>query len=314
MIYKQTLLLMIFFFGFLYGQVEEPVAPLFRELLIEYSNTRDFTISADEDEAYFSIQSPQGDVSAIVLIKKSLRKWSKPKLLGFTGKYMDLEPAFSPDEHRLYFVSDRPMDPDENAAGDYNIWFVQRDNRRSEWSNPIPLDTTINTTHNEFYPSLTVTGNLYFTSDNPNSQGKDDIFFSEFRNGRFLEPVPLGESINSPGYEFNAYISPDESFLLFSGYNRPDGQGSGDLYISYQGENGVWGSARNLGPSINSKYMDYCPYVNVTTNTLYFTSKRNNIVQGKAGFESLKELSAEITKYDNGFSRIYQVSMDEILP
>jgi hypothetical protein len=36
----------------------------------------------------------------------------------------------------------------------------------------------------------------------------------------------MGDVINTESYEFNAYVAPDESFLIFSGYNREDGYGS----------------------------------------------------------------------------------------
>ena len=55
-----------------------------------------------------------------------------------------------------------------------------------------------------------------------------------------------------------------------------DGFGSGDLYISYRISDNVWTKAKNLGAEINSDKMDYCPYVDTKTNTLYFTSKRSD--------------------------------------
>ena len=42
---------------------------------------------------------------------------------------------------------------------------MQRKNLKSEWSNPKNLGAPVNTSNNEFYPSLAKNGNLYFTSD-----------------------------------------------------------------------------------------------------------------------------------------------------
>ena len=56
--------------------------------------------------------------------------------------------------------------------------------------------------------------------------------------------------------------------------------------------------------------MDYCPYVDTKTNTLYFTSKFDN---SKTNFErplSINELLIEFNRYDNGLSRLYKVSFD----
>lgn len=58
--------------------------------------------------------------------------------------------------------------------------------------------------------------------------------------------------------------------------------------------------------------MEYCPFVDETTNTLYFTSKRNAL---KPKFESqvqLVELLKTFNSYENGSSRLYKVSLDGI--
>jgi hypothetical protein len=38
--------------------------------------------------------------------------------------------------------------------------------------------------------------------------------------------------VNSKGYDFNAFIDPDENYIIFSSYKRPDDLGGGDLYYS----------------------------------------------------------------------------------
>ncbi len=165
----------------------------------------------------------------------------------------------------------------------------------------------MNTSNNEFYPSLTNSGNIYYTSDGSKSLGKDDIFFSKWENNNYSEPTTLGLNINTAGYEFNAFISPDEKFLIFTGYNRPEGLGSGDLFISYKDKNGEWEKAKNMGSNVNSSLMDYCPFYDAKTETLYFTSKRNST--SNLGFKTIEELENEINKYENGLSRIYKYSL-----
>lgn len=176
-----------------------------------------------------------------------------------------------------------------------------------EWSEPINLSAQVNSEANEFYPSLSFNGNLYFTSDRADgSKGKDNIYVSKFTNSQYKKPVSLSESINSDSYEFNAFIAPDESYLLFTGYNRADGYGSGDLYISKKNENREWTKAENLGDKINSDKMDYCPFVN-QNGKLYFTSKRSDIDKNQKKYYSAKEFLKDINKTENGLSRIYSV-------
>ena len=276
------------------------------DFLNGYQNVRDITISKNQDEVYFTVQSPNEDVSKIIFAKKKNNIWSKPELVSFSSSFRDLEPFLSYDELRLYFASNRPKTTNDITSKDYDIWYVERKNKNSNWSNPINIGNPINTEKDEFFPSVAKNGNVYFTVENEKSLGKDDIFVSKFINGKYTEPVNLGTNINSEGYEFNAYISPNENFLIFTGYNRKDGNGSGDLYISYN-ENGNWTLSKNLSKNINSKQMDYCPFYDVNTKILYFTSKRNNIED--KNFDSIEAFVDEISKIENGLSRIYKVEI-----
>ena len=278
-------------------------------LFIEYPNVRDLAISPFEDELYFSLQGYQGELSSIICLKKDTNGiWKKADVADFSGMYQDLEPAFSPDGLRLYFVSNRPNNKKTTEPKDYDIWYISRKDRNSTWSEPINIGAPINTVNNEFYPSITNSNNLYFTSDAGNTKGKDDIFISKWINGKYTTPESLSDSINSAGYEFNAFVAPDESYLIYTCYNRPFGSGSGDLYISYRNKNGDWSNAQNMGKEINSAQMDYCPFVDLKGN-LYFTSKRNNLVTQFDGKKTISEILEEMNKYENGLSRLYQVKL-----
>lgn len=275
------------------------------EYLSGLNNVRDFTISEDQQEAYFTIQSPNDELAVMVRITKENGIWSQPNLVSFSGKYRDIEPFLTADGLRLYFSSNRPLNDLTSPAKDYDIWYVERADLKSNWLAPVNLGKPVNTSSNEFFPSLAQNGNLYFTSDAVALIKKDDIFFSKWNGQSYTDPVPLDENVNSEGYEFNAYIAPDESFLIYTAYGRKDGVGSGDLYISRRDATGKWNKAVNMGTKINSSNMDYCPFVDIKTNTLYFTSKRNAVSQ--QNFTSVNDFLEEISQYENGLSRIYQV-------
>lgn len=302
---KKIFTLLLFCFNIsTFAQVEIKVQPFLPELFSQYPSVRDLTISPNEDEAYFSAQSILGEVSVIVRIKKENGKWTKPEIAPFSGKFNDLEPFLSHDGLRLYFASDRPIG-DLSDKKDYDIWYVER-TLNGPWSNPINMGDVINTKQNEFYPSVAKNGNIYFTTERKDTKGKDDIYFSQWKDDHYTNPISLSESINTNAYEFNAYVSSDESYIIFTGYRWKDGLGSGDLYISYN-KNGIWTKAKNLGRKINSDQMDYCPFVNAKTKTMYFTSRRS--VLNKTTFNSHNELLYEITRYSNGSSRIYKVTL-----
>ena len=303
-------LLLITVSFFTQAQNNDIVQPAFLELQA-YPNVRDFTLSTSGEEAYLSIQSPNGEASVITKIIKVNKRWSAPVKASFSGTYHDLEPFLSPDNLRLYFASSRPKGSASKDAKDYDIWYVERKSISEPWGPPLNMGTIVNSDKNEFYPSIASNRNLYFTSDRSDSKGKDDIFFSTWNGETYDEPESLGESINTEGYEFNAYISPSESFLIFSGYNRKDGLGSGDLYICHKGPNKGWRKAVNFGSVINSNKMDYCPFVDIKNKTLYFTSKRSSIKAEKAS-ENAGKFLQELKKYDNGLSRLYKIGLETV--
>jgi len=55
--------------------------------------------------------------------------------------------------------------------------------------------------------------------------------------------------------------------------------------------------------------MDYCPFVDTKTNTLYFTSKRSYINYNNLGLSSVQDFFNEMKKYENGLSRIYKTTL-----
>ncbi len=290
------------------SQIAKNVEPAVKTLS-KYQKIRDFTITSDGDEGYITLQSPLEEVCVIAMIKKSDNMWSEPEVTRFSGKYKDLEPFLSPDNLKLYFVSNRPLNSPDGEPKDYDIWYVERENPGAGWGMPVNIGEPVNTEHNEFYPAITNSNNLYITSDRPDSKGQDDIFFCGWNGNQYSEPVSMSESINSESYEFNAYVDPDESYLIFSGYNREDGYGSGDMYISFRDSNQNWSEASNLGDGINSKYMDYCPFVDLINETLYFTSRRSSI-EPRNDIHSLEDLDKVINIYENGNSRLYKVKFD----
>lgn len=303
------LLFFLFILKFLFSFSQQTVIPFLEDVVKQFPNVRDIAISPNGNEVMFSAQSVMGNTSAIITVTKKNDIWSDVKIASFSGQFFDLEPFFSHDGLKLYFASTRPLDKSTNKAKDFDIWFVERKDLKSDWSEPKNMGSPVNTEHGEFYPSIAKNGNFYFTRDNPELKRKDDIYMSKMTNGKLAKPIVLPNSINTEGYEYNAFIAPDESYLIYGCYNRKDGLGSGDLYITFNTSDG-WTEAKNLGKIINSSKMDYCPFVDTRTNTLYFTSKRDNSITEFKKPLSIKELQKEFDKYDNGLSRLYKVSLD----
>ncbi|MDX1627997.1 MAG: hypothetical protein R3345_04815, partial [Fulvivirga sp.] len=169
---------------------------LFEPVSDELPN-RDLAISPDGSMMLTTIQSYKREVSVIMLYTKTSEGWLGPAVAPFSGNYKDLEPAFSPDGKRLYFASNRPT-PERPEKLDFDIWYVELEG--NGWGVPRHLPETINTGANEFYPSVTENGDIYFTAAYEDSKGAEDIYVSRFKNGNYQQAVNAGDSINSKTY------------------------------------------------------------------------------------------------------------------
>jgi len=277
------------------------------EMVSTYLNQRDIAISSDGTEIYYTLSTFDNSFRSIVRIELENSKPILTEIASFSGEYNDIEPFISSSGEKLFFASDRP-DNLNDSIKDYNIWVVER--TELQWGEPKILSSVINTSEDEFYPSVAENGNLYFTAAYQNSMGLEDIYKSEFIDGNYTTPISLDSAINSSMYEFNAYISPDEKIIVFSSYGRFDDQGGGDLYFSKKDESGKWLPAVNMGNTINSESLDYCPFIDFKRGNFYFTSNRR---QKKYKKLNLNELIKESEQILNGMGNIYYINLSETL-
>ena len=271
---------------------------------------RDFTISPDGNELFYTIQQKDFLASVILYARRENGTWSAPMVASFSGRYKDLEATFSPDGQRVYFSSNRPSSVND-TTDDFDIWFVTKEN--NVWSNPVRLDDHVNSPKDEFYPSVTKSGNLYFTLEMEQGKGKEDIVVCKWVNGAYQKPESLPEAINSKGYEFNAFVDPEEQFILFTGYRRSDDLGGGDLYISKKDASGNWLPAVHLPAPVNSNKIDYCPFVSWDKKYMFFTSSRVSAALPFKEKKNLEEIKTIFTSSGNAVDDIYWVSFDAII-
>jgi Tol biopolymer transport system component len=229
----------------------------------EYGNT----FSKDGKEFYYSHNvngKPQ-----INVIRFENNTWSEPKTILVHDVYGYNDAFLSPDEKRLYFISDRPLDG-KGPKKDIDIWYVER--KGDGWSEPVNVGSSINAEKNEYYISFTKKGTMYFSS-NAGTKENDknyDIRTAEFSNGKFLPNKKLGDAINTEYYEADVYVHPDETYVIFCS-ERFDGKGRGDLYVSFRNNKGEWSPAKNMGDAINTDGYEFCPYVTPDGKFLFFS-------------------------------------------
>lgn len=219
----------------------------------------------------------------------SLGNWTTPSLLVGGKGYSCNDPFLSQDESRLYFISNRGLDS-ESKKPDYDIWYIQRGS--NGW-NPemIALDTAVNSLANEYYMSFTANETIYFSSNRSLDQKMTrdfNIYKSTRVNEGYLFAQILPPQINSAAYEADIFISPDESYMIFCSI-RPGGLGEGDLYISFQDQNGNWSQAKNMGDKINTSGHELCPFVSRDGKYFFYTSKQDIYWVNAHIIESFKE-------------------------
>jgi outer membrane protein OmpA-like peptidoglycan-associated protein/tetratricopeptide (TPR) repeat protein len=144
---------------------------------------------------------------------------------------------------------------------------------------PQNMGDSINTSDLEYFPSLTIDGKkLIFTKRINN---KESFFESDRENEAWGKAFPLIGKINSQDNNVGAQnISQDGQWLIYTGCNFPEGEGSCDLYISYLTKNG-WSEPQNLGRNVNSEFWESTPSLSPDKRDLYFSSNRTGGYGGK---------------------------------
>lgn len=265
--------------------------------------------SPSGDTLYFLKCMPDAGFYVICVSYKKNGKWSEPGIVPFSGKYTDADPFVTADGNSIYFVSNRPVQEDGPVKPDWDIWRVDR--AGNTWGKPVHLDSTINTASSEYFPTLTAKGDLYFGSGGHNTKGRSDIFVSRLVNGAYTTPINLGDSINTPDNEYEPYIAPDESYIIFMA-TRPNGLANADFYISFN-TNGTWSKAQNLPEPINSAVTEWGGKVTANGEYFLFGSNRNKITDTLPTRESIQQFTQRIHSAGNGLGDIYIIEMKEVM-
>ncbi len=162
----------------------------------------------------------------LYISNRSNEKWLGPKpMRRVNSRNQESSAAISSDGRTLYFISDR-----SGGYGGTDIW-VSYLSDKGKWSEPINAGPVLNTEFDEQGLYLKDDYTLYFSSRGHNSMGGFDVFKSEFRNGRWTNPINLGHPINTPSDELFFSFADDDRFALFSS-KRPQGGGVSNLYLA----------------------------------------------------------------------------------
>jgi len=172
----------------------------------------------------------RGDVKGGGDIYQSIYRdgeWSKPKALYKTinTDAHESAAALSFDAQSLYFVSEK-----EGGYGGKDIYVAQWNVEKERWGEAKNLGPVVNSPYDEDGVYIHPDGKtLYFSSEGHNSIGGNDIFYSEYEDGRWKTPTNMGIPINTPDDDVFFSVAADGRTAYYSS-DREEGFGEKDIY------------------------------------------------------------------------------------
>lgn len=198
-------------------------------------------------------------------------------------------PFVTPDEKYLFFQSDR-----QSSQGNDNndLWFGRNPAKKPgispvTFQKPENVGLPVNSDEFDGQPALRVLANqeieMVFAStaaQGRSGPGLTNLYYSIWRNGKWLEPVPIAE-LNTDYHDRMPALSTDGRFLFFSS-DRPGGKGGDDIWVSERDPaTGEWREPQNL-TAINSEASEITPALNAEGTALFFAS---DVAGGMGGYD-----------------------------
>lgn len=259
------------------------------------------------DTLFFIKCSYDLQLSAICVSYRRNGRWTEPEIAPFSGKYMDADPFVARDGRTVYFMSNRPLKEGDKVKDDTDIWKVSLTS--SGWGIPVNLGDPVNSSADEYYPTLADNGDIYFGSPRSGGKGKSDIYRCRYAGGRYQPAENLGDSINGPGNEYEAFIAPDASYLIYN--STPTTSPGLDFFISYN-RDGHWTKAQKLPAPFNTNSIEWAPKVTRDQKTFYFSSTRNRWTDLPVHPENMRQFNRRLQGTGNSLSDIYTVDFSTI--
>ncbi len=156
------------------GQLTELEIPGFREM----NRGRFYGASMSSDGKHiimFFSEIPNSMRSNLYVSNLENGKWTTPKRLNISNRDDDVGPFIGPDDKTLYFASNRNAPGKKGKSDIYRC--TRLDDTWQNWSEPVNMDSPINTAADELYFCIDRSGNVFTSrSNNPIDGGNLDLF------------------------------------------------------------------------------------------------------------------------------------------
>jgi len=274
---------------------------------------RDVAMTPDGNELYFGLID--GGYVTIAVMTRSGGVWSGPEIAPFCDNpdVYDLEPHITPDGRQFLFLSTRPRDGQEAKKGwaNQDIWAMDR--TPDGWSRPYNLGAPVNTDAPEFFPSVARSGAIYFTRDEGQGGRSRSLILrarpvqpAEPGGPRYAEPEVLPPAVNPGDHQFNAFVDPDEKYLIVCMAGRQDNIAACDYYVCFRGEDDTWTGPVNMGTAVNTPGNNLgSPYVSPDGRYFFFASNRQSDTAAPERERTYRSIQRMAAEPQNGDADIY---------
>lgn len=232
------------------------------------------SFSTDGKLCIFHRRPDKPSISEVQYMVRKKSGWTEPKGIPFIDNKNDGYYILSTGEKTLYFASKRPYPGTVEMKKERKLWKMTFQNQ--QWQKPQLIDFCKNTSNFIGHPSFTKDGTVYFY-DASKTSGLDraDIFYSRFKNGKYGKIQNPGQGINTDADECDAFIDPDEKYMLLAVKDHADCLGDDfDIFISFKKSDSSWTQAVSLGETINSRSREIYPRITPDGKYILFSSNR----------------------------------------
>lgn len=188
-------------------------------------------LCADDSNSNFNIKFVNIDISEWAQGGANQKVYGPVYSKVLNSASNDYYPTINSNHSQFYFCSDRNGDFDiftvDISKSDIKDWLETGNDKAIVCSN-------ILSDYDDKCPYID--GNLLvFASNRKNGFGGFDLWYSEYENDEWSEPVNFGSNINTEYDEYRPaieYFQESNNDLMIFSSNRPDGSGGFDLYYT----------------------------------------------------------------------------------
>ncbi|QLE01070.1 OmpA family protein [Galbibacter sp. BG1] len=234
------------------------------------------------------------DLYEVTLDEQRTEKLSK----NINSRYNESTAFFTENGQKVYFTRNNSIDK-KLLKGKDNVNRLQiyeaTIDASGEWTDiqKLPFNSD---NYSVAHPALNQNESLMvFASDMPGGKGKSDLYLVKINpDGSFLEPVNLGDQINTESRETFPFFS-KEGVLYFSSDGHP-GMGGLDLFAAKLDSDFNVVAIKNLGAGINSIDDDFSISVSEDGKSGYFASNR----EGGMGNDDIYRFTKNCVNFVSG--------------